>query len=269
VESSSAGVVVGSTTLPLLSEAQALGLHLSLPALSQIFSFDDRVLPNTRYGMVLLVTPEGLKLKDLKTPREAPIWVDFTSSKLRLRAKQAGAAKQSLAKAVGIKPGWRPTIIDATAGLGRDGFVLASLGCHVTMLERHPVVAELLKDGIKRAALHSETTKIVQTAIKFIPGQAANIIDALAEDQCADVIYLDPMFPHRDKSALIKKEMRLFQTMVGIDEDVSILFEAALKSAKKRVVVKRPNSGRGLQGMDPHLVITGKSTRYDIYFTHR
>ena len=75
-----------------------------------------------------MLTGEGLKLKSLKVQQEAPIWVDFTSPKLVRRAQQAGAAKQTLAKAIGIKPGVRPSVIDATAGLGRDGFVLAALG---------------------------------------------------------------------------------------------------------------------------------------------
>jgi 16S rRNA (guanine1516-N2)-methyltransferase len=91
----------------------------------------------------------------------------------------------------------------------------------------------------------------------------------LPDDERADVVYLDPMFPHRTKSALIKKEMRLFQSLVGVDEDIDELLKAALTTARKRVVIKRPGKGAGIEGMKPHLLMSGKSTRYDIYFTHR
>ena len=163
----------------------------------------------------------------------------------------------------------RPNVIDATAGLGRDGFVLAALGCHVTLIERHPIVAALLNDGLQRGLAIPETANIIKTKIKFIQGQAVNLINQLSQDEKPEVIYLDPMFPHRDKSALVKKEMRLFQSFIGADEDIELLFDVALKTAKKRVVVKRPSKGPGILGKDPQLVLTGKSTRYDIYFTHQ
>ncbi len=250
--------------------AQELGRQLGLPVLLTNPVASDRPICSTEsYQLLLVVMSEGLKLKNLLAVQESPVWVDFTAGSLRTRSQQAGAAKQSLAKAVGVKPGWRPSVIDATAGLGRDGFVLASLGCHVTLLERHPVVAELLKDGIRRALLHPDTAAVMRTGIKFIEGQAADIIENMTEHQRADVIYLDPMFPHREKSAQVKKEMRLFQTLVGKDEDVSALLDVALQSARKRVVVKRPSRARALSERTPHLVITGKSTRYDIYFTHQ
>ncbi len=262
-------VVVAAAAPSLFSAAQALGKRLDLPVLTDLIDPGEPICSIEHNQLLLIVTLDGLKLKDLRAAKESPVWVDFTVARLRMRSQQAGAAKQSLAKAVGVKPGWRPAVIDATAGLGRDAFVLASLGCHVTLLERHPVVAELLKDGIKRALLHPDTAEVMRTGIKFIAGQAASIIRDMAESQCADVIYLDPMFPHREKSARVKKEMRLFQTLVGEDEDVSALLDAALQFARKRVVVKRPSRAETLSKRTPHLVITGKSTRYDIYFTHQ
>ena len=218
--------------------------------------------------MLLVLTPEGLVLKDPQVPQETPIMVDFTSAKLLYRCQQSGAAKQTLAKAVGIKPGVRPSIIDATAGLGRDGFVLASLGCKVTLIERNPVVYELLHDGLKRAESHDYAKKVIGSSIKLISADAVSFIKGLKDDDVAEVIYLDPMFPHRDKSARIKKEMRLFQGLIGVDEDLRDLLEAALKHAKKRVVVKRPQKGPDIEVRKPQLTLTGKSTRYDIYFTH-
>ena len=223
-------------------------------------------MPTT--GSALILTPQGLMLKDLSAPQETPIYVDFSAPKLLHRCQQAGAAKQSLAKAVGIKPGYRPAVIDATAGLGRDAFVLAALGCKVILMERNPIVAELLLDGLRRGQLHAYSSMIIQSSIRFVPGDAVKLIKGLTDEEIPDVMYLDPMFPHRSKSAQVKKEMRLFQTVVGVDEDVNELLDVALKTAKKRVVVKRPNKGPENEVRKPQLTLTGKSTRYDIYFTH-
>lgn len=257
LHSQTCSVVVGATTDALQVQAKALAQRLQLP-------FD--MSPHDG-DLLLLLTPEGLKLKDRHAKQEAPIWVDFASGKLQQRSQEAGAAKQTLAKAVGVKPGVRPTIIDATAGLGRDGFVLALLGCKMTLLERHPIVAALLIDGLARGEQNPQIADVIAN-IKFVPTQAVNYLKGLAESEKPDVVYLDPMFPHRQKSALIKKEMRLFQTLVGVDDDVGALLDVALEVARKRVVVKRPSKGEGVAGKEPQLVLSGKSTRYDIYFIH-
>ena len=246
------------TLIPL---ATALAENIKIP---QIIVGDD--MPTT--GSALIFTHQGLMLKDLSVPQEAPIYVDFSAPKLLHRCQQAGAAKQTLAKAVGIKPGYRPTVIDATAGLGRDAFVLAALGCKLTLMERNPIVEALLLDGLRRGQAHPYSSKIIQSFIRFVAGDAVKMISGLADDERPDVIYLDPMFPHRSKSAQVKKEMRLFQTIVGVDEDLNELLDVALNTAKKRVVVKRPNKGPESEVRTPQLTLTGKSTRYDIYFTH-
>ena len=81
-----------------------------------------------------------------------PLIVDFVSSSVNYRQNFGGGRKQDIAKAVGIKSGIRPNIIDATAGLGRDGFILASLGSHVTLIERSQIIHDLLADGMRRAS---------------------------------------------------------------------------------------------------------------------
>src|SRR5690606_5526316 len=100
-------------------------------------------------------------------------------------------------------------ILDATAGWGRDSFILASLGFEVTMIERSPIVAVLLKDALKRAA-NNEACK----RMHLIQDDAVHYLQPLAEKNRPDVIYLDPMFPARKKSALVKKEMALLQTLL-------------------------------------------------------
>ncbi|MDH1109959.1 class I SAM-dependent methyltransferase, partial [Metapseudomonas otitidis] len=170
---------------------------------------------------------------------------------------------QMIAKAVGIQPGIRPRVLDATAGLGRDGFVLASLGCEVHLIERQPLVAALLEDGLARAARDLDVAPIA-ARLHLLTG---NAITRMAEwtDEPPQVIYLDPMFPHRDKSALVKKEMRLFRPLVGDDLDAPALLAAALELATHRVVVKRPRKAPIIEGPKPGYALEGKSSRYDIY----
>lgn len=168
-----------------------------------------------------------------------------------------------IAKAVGVQPGIRPRILDATAGLGRDAFVLASLGCEMTLIERQPLVAALLEDGLQRAALSLEVAPIA-ARMRLLGGNAIALMQEW-QGEAPQVIYLDPMFPHRDKSALVKKEMRLFRPLVGDDLDAPALLAAALELASHRVVVKRPRKAPAIAGSRPSYVLEGKSSRYDIY----
>jgi 16S rRNA (guanine1516-N2)-methyltransferase len=168
-----------------------------------------------------------------------------------------------IAKAVGIQPGVRPVILDATAGLGRDAFLLAQLGCAVTMVERHPLIGVLLTDGLERALGDPEVGEIIER-MQLRLGDAVELLKAWS-DEAPQVIYLDPMFPHRDKSALVKKEMRVFRPLVGADDDAPQLLQAALALATHRVVVKRPRKAPNIEGQSPGYVLEGKSSRYDIY----
>ena len=168
-----------------------------------------------------------------------------------------------IARAAGLQPGVRPSILDATAGLGGDAFVLAQLGCQLTLIERHPVIAALLADGLRRAAEHADTAATV-ARMRLLNGDACSLLRQWTET-VPQVIYLDPMFPHRDKSALVKKEMRLVRPLVGNDADAPELLAAALALASHRVVVKRPRKAPLIDGPAPSHALEGKSSRYDIY----
>lgn len=168
-----------------------------------------------------------------------------------------------IAKAIGIQPGVRPELLDATAGLGRDAFVLASLGCQVTLIERQPIIAALLADGLARAARYPETAPII-ARMRLLSGDAIALMASWNEAP-PQVIHLDPMFPHRDKSALVKKEMRVFRPLVGEDDDAPKLLAAALQLATHRVVVKRARKAPCIEGPKPGYCLEGKSSRYDIY----
>ncbi|SEI42842.1 16S rRNA (guanine1516-N2)-methyltransferase [Azotobacter beijerinckii] len=206
---------------------------------------------------------QGLQLTELGPGAPGPVRVDFVEGATAHRRQFGGGSGQMIAKAVGVQPGVRPRVLDATAGLGRDAFVLACLGCEVTLIERQPLIAALLEDGLARAALDPEVAPVV-ARMSLRGGDAIALMRTWAEE-VPQVIHLDPMFPHRDKSALVKKEMRLFRPLVGDDPDAPALLAAALALASHRVVVKRPRKASCIEGAKPGYSLDGKSSRYDIY----
>lgn len=214
-------------------------------------------------GFALQVAEDGLRLAELGPGAPGPVRVDFVEGALAHRRRFGGGSGQMIAKAVGVQSGIRPRVLDATAGLGRDAFVLAALGCEVTLIERQPLVAALLEDGLARAARDLEVAPII-ARMRLVPGNAIAAMMGWSETP-PQVIYLDPMFPHRDKSALVKKEMRLFRPLVGDDDDAPELLAAALGLASHRVVVKRPRKAPAIAGSKPGYSLDGKSSRYDIY----
>ena len=211
----------------------------------------------------LIFVDDKLTLKKRDEPKLGGIFVDFVSGAVAHRRKFGGGRGQAIAKAVGLKQGQSPSVIDGTAGLGRDAFVLASLGCQVCMIERHPVVALLLQDGLRRAYLNADIGEWMQERMQLLDGTSLSQMEE--KGQIVDVVYLDPMYPHRDKSALVKKEMRVFQSLVGADLDADNLLSPALAIAQKRVVVKRPDYAADLNNQKPSTVIATKKNRFDIY----
>lgn len=213
------------------------------------------LLEDTPYELKEL--DEGLSLLH---PDFSPLVVDFLSGKAAYRQARGGGFSETLARACMAKK--RPRIFDLTAGLGRDAFVLASLGADVTMFERHPIIFALLCDGLKR--LKKENSDI---CLSLIHKDSLDFLNALSETERPDVIYFDPMHPKRQKSALVKKDLRLLQDIVGPDDDKLEVFAAARQAALKRVVVKWPNLCEPI-APNPDLVLKGKSTHYHIYFAH-
>ncbi|WP_330961623.1 class I SAM-dependent methyltransferase [Photobacterium sp. 53610] len=217
---------------------------------------------------VLHLTEERLELLKRDEPKLGAVYVDLAGGAAAHRRKFGGGRGQAIAKAVGLKSGVTPTVLDATAGLGRDAFVLASLGCRVQMIERHPVVAALLEDGLRRAQADAEIGGWVSERLSLLHATSQDALTNLIADpdyMAPDVVYLDPMFPHKKKSALVKKEMRVFQSLVGADTDADLLLSPALALAAKRVVVKRPDYAPWLDEQTPSTVISTKKNRFDVY----
>jgi 16S rRNA (guanine1516-N2)-methyltransferase len=221
------------------------------------------------HGMTLFYTDNHLELQynDAAGHREGnPVFVDLLSGKNGYRYFHDCTIRQPLARAVGIKRGFRPSIVDGTAGLGQDGFVLSCLGCNVTMIERSPVLGALLGDGLERALQDRIVGKIVRDRITLIVADTRTVLETLVPKPYT--VYLDPMYPERTKSALNKKEMRIIRTLVGDDQDSISLLKDALKSAENRVVVKRPKGTPPLAGLSPSHTILMKNSRFDVYLTN-
>lgn len=205
---------------------------------------------------------DALVLRNKQLPKQGDILVDFASGAASYRRMHGGGKNEAIAKAVGLNKKRDLTVLDATAGLGRDAFVLASLGASVTLLERTAAVAALLHDGLRRAALTPELADWLPQRMSLQFGAAVSLLQTQPP---VDVVYLDPMFPAREKSALVKKEMQAFHQVVGEDADADELFAPAFQLARKRVVVKRPAYAGFLAEIKPQLSVTGKNNRFDIY----
>lgn len=235
--------------------AEALAQKLNLS-----FSPDPRPEEN---GLVLYCTSNALSLYQFQGKRRLcrqVLFVDFLHGKNGYRLAHNRTIKQNLARAVGIKSGVRPTVFDATAGLGADAFVLASLGCKVFLCERNPVIAVLLADGIQRAATAPATRDIIARMV-LIKGESREMV---ASTPC-DTIYLDPMYPHTDSCAEKKGSMRILRQIAGDDIDGEKLMIAAEKGRAERITVKRPKKAPQISTKIPHHTLIGKSCRYDIY----
>lgn len=217
--------------------------------------------------LALVQTAERLELRKLDEPKLGAIAVNFVDGTMAHRRKFGGGRGEAVAKAVGIKGDYLPTVIDATAGLGRDAFVLAAIGCKVQLIERNPVVSALLEDGLKRAYQDPEIGEFMQSRMVLLPFHTISEY-ATANEAPVDVVYFDPMFPHKQKSALVKKEMRVFQHLVGADLDSDDFFQPAKQVARKRMVVKRPDYAPFIAEQKPDFSQTTKNHRFDVYLSH-
>lgn len=204
-------------------------------------------------GLVLAFTSARVELRLVGKKAPGPVWIELAGGDVARRVAEPGFASSPLARAVGATKGRRPRVVDATAGLGTDAALLAALGCDVLAVERDPVLAELWRDAIRRGAPDN---------LRFGARDARSVLaDARPPP---DVAYLDPMFPPRNKRALVKKEMQVLQRLhAGAPDDAADLLAAA-RAHVGRVVVKRPKHAPDLaDGVTNRWV--GSVTRFDVY----
>ncbi len=191
----------------------------------------------------------------LLTSNFAPLFVDF-NSEIWQKRRDAGK-KQGLVRACKPVNGLR--IIDATAGWGRDAAVLASFGADVMMIERQPIMAALLSDGLSRL----EDDSPIKKRLSLMCVDTQVYLETLEPTDCPDVIYIDPMHPSRQKSALVKKDMQILQQLIGEDQDAADLIQMARRRARQYVVVKWPQRLQPL--LPPSRSVIGKTVRFDVY----
>ena len=202
----------------------------------------------------LVLTDEGLALSDGKNTVRG----DF--SRLLPRLRRGNLTRELLVRAVKIKGIDHPLVADATAGLGEDSFLLAAAGCRVLLFEYDPVIADLLADALERANRDPETAEIA-ARMTLIRGDSIPALPKL--DPAPDAILLDPMFPERTKSALVKKKFQLLHQLERPCENEAALLDAALTACPKRIVIKRPAKGPYLAGVKPSYSLTGSAVRFD------
>lgn len=263
-------------TLPLLvtddspetrQRAATLARELDCPVLTSSAGLED--------GLALALGATRLELIELAAGARVAVSAEFVTGRFGYRLRQGFGRRQPLGRAVGLVAGHRPRVVDATAGLGRDSVLLASLGCAVRALERSAVVAALLQDGLRRAGDAGRTpgasladTRLGEAVerIELIRTDARQWLTSVPLEDRPEVVFLDPMFPERHKSAMVRKEMRLFRELVGEDLDADDLLAAALASAAPRIVVKRPRGAPAMGGprCPSHSHSCGV-TRYDVY----
>lgn len=197
-----------------------------------------------------------------ETTLDENLKIDFVGGAVGFRLRSGEGRGQPLARAVGMKSGATPKIVDATAGMGRDAFFLASLGAEVTLIERSPAVHAALAAAMERARALSDEFAAIMDRMTLIHGDSRALLPTLSPE----VILVDPMHPERTKSALVKKQMRDLRDIVGPDPDASELMETALSAATNRVVLKWPLRAAPIPGLrNPSHQILGKTTRYDVF----
>ena len=250
------------------------GSHLAIAKPREIEGFVRSIVkPNhseTRF--VFMLSDLGLSLSQIAEDNLLSIRADFYSPSVNYRRQKGGGKGQMIARAIGLNSLTAPYVLDATAGLGSDAFVLASLGCPVTMVERVPEVHALLADGLRVAgawgSAKDQTLIAILKRMTLIESDAAKYMQTLEDTKKPEVVYLDPMFPVRTKSTQVKKEMHVLQQLIGKDVDADLLLQTAQECAQKRVVVKRPRIAPFLAGLEPNYTLEGRSNRYDVYLNH-
>jgi 16S rRNA (guanine1516-N2)-methyltransferase len=188
----------------------------------------------------------------------------FIEGSILHRLKYGKGRGQNLAKAVGMKSNKNRTIVDATAGLGYDAFILASLGANVTLIERSKIMYNLLQEGISEAKSFGGEISGIISRMNLIFGDSKFILP----DLLPEVILIDTMYKDRKKTALVKNDMRLVRDIVGSDSDYIQLIDVALNQASNRVVIKQPRYADQIDNIKPYShQILGKTIRYDVYMT--
>ena len=222
---------------------------------------------DNNYELQLIFEEDRVELYD--TDLNTAVHVDFVEGALAHRRQFGGGRGQAIARAMGLKHGKTPSVLDITAGLARDAYILASLGCTLTLVEQSPVLFALVEDGIRRGVMDEEAAGVLHNFMNLVNADSVLYMEHMDRETKPDVIYMDPMYPERNKSALVKKDMQILQHLLGKKQDAERLLKTALECAADRVVVKRPLHAKPVGNTEPDTSIKTKKTRYDVYLVGR
>ena len=180
--------------------------------------------------------------------------IDFEGDRKNYFKKKSTIKKEIIGRALGAgRLGIK--VLDLSAGLAIDAVFLSQLGFEVTAVERNPLIFLALQ--------HAQAASENKLQINFQFGRAQDFL--VSSSETFDLIYFDPMFPEKIKSALPRQEMVFFRSLVGQDSDADQVLQLALRKPNvKRVVVKRPIKAPILF-RKPMSQIEGKLIRFYIY----
>ena len=218
-------------------------------------------LPITPDGIELIRRTEGLTLVGHDG---LELRGDF--ARLLPRLRPSALRGELLVRAARVKGVPSPRVVDATAGLGEDSFLLAAAGFTVTLYERDAVIAALLSDALERAQRDEDLCEIARR-MTLVEGDGEAALRAMkaSPETSPDVVYLDPMFPERRKSAAVKKKLQLMQLLEQPCVDEREFLDAAFEASPRKIVVKRPAKGPHLADAKPSYALAGKAVRFDVY----
>lgn len=196
--------------------------------------------------------------------------IDILNDEILWRLRHSGRSSEPVCKAV-IGKLEKPLVFDATAGLGRESLILQNSGANVYMFERNPIIYLMLFASLHNSKSSEKLNHLKNSLPILSPYGSVLEVQEKKELPCIpDVVYYDPMFPQRKKSALVKREMRIFHELVGFDEDTVETANALLKVCKHHLVVKRPSNEAPLELNEKRSsFIDGKACRFDCYYVKK
>lgn len=244
-------------------QEKANAIEKSLAARLGVELVAESTLGETSANLFLKFFPEGLSLCERETKAAGPTRVDFFDTALNKRVSDS-VRNQNLIKALGLKKKPNPKVLDAMAGLGKDAYLMASVGCSVQMLEKSRVVYELLQDGLDRLR-----EGLAEERVKGLNLLHLDFLECDYAHGEYDVVYLDPMYPLEKRKSRAKKDMDRLHALLGFEKLDEAIFNKAMGIAGRRVVVKRPKKAANFASIEPDLFYQGSSARFDIYLSKK
>lgn len=248
----------------VLGSRRSLGCNAEAAALLDGLIESGAVSAVDQGPLLVEATSDALRLvcTERGGPGKLQIEMDGPAARRRLQTHRS----DPLARAVGMRKGPAPYVIDATCGMGRDSLSLLGLGCRVVALERHPVVSALLQDAVRRAR-KPPVMELLEQRFRLVCNESATFLQSLGVQDLPAVVLLDPMYPGGPRKALPGGDTQILQRLVppGNEEEELELLRIARAAATERVVVKRPRKSPPLGGLSPRSSHGSRATRYDVY----